>query len=63
MLPLSPTAERLIPRIFWSCAVLAIVIWALVPGYDAGWDLRVYKAAILSLRAGHDPYEDRKSVV
>jgi len=58
LLPLSPTAERLIPRIFWSCAVLAIVIWGLVPGYDAGWDLRVYKAAILSLRAGHDPYED-----
>lgn len=56
--PLSPLAQRRIPRIFWSCAILAIVIWASVPGYDAGWDLRVYKAAIVSVRAGQDPYED-----
>lgn len=46
------------PKLFWSCAVLAVVLWSLVPGYVVGWDYAVYGKAIQSLRLGHDPYTD-----
>jgi len=47
-----------LPVVFWVLAVTAIAIWSQVPGYVVGWDLEVYRNAILSLRAGHDPYAD-----
>jgi len=53
-----PHVFRSIPRVFWVLSVTAILIWSLVPGYVVGWDLNVYKAAIVSLRNGHDPYAD-----
>jgi len=52
------SGKRAIPYVFWGLTCLAIVIWSLVPGYVVGWDLNVYKNAILALRAGHDPYAD-----
>jgi hypothetical protein len=44
----------------WIALVLAVSIWTHfeVPG----WDLRVYAAAITSLRAGHDPYADATAI-
>lgn len=48
----------LISRIFWCLSLLAIAIWASQPGYVIGWDLSVIRSAIVSLRAGHDPYAD-----
>jgi hypothetical protein len=50
--------SRTIPRVFWVLAVIAIVIWSQVPSYVVGWDLQVYENALLSQRAGHDPYAD-----
>ncbi|MFC6647309.1 hypothetical protein ACFQBQ_17380 [Granulicella cerasi] len=55
-------ATRIVPRTFWVCAVIAIVVWALVPNYVVGWDLNVYKAALISLRHHHDPYADAIAV-
>lgn len=52
------TRIQWVSRIFWVLAMVAILIWSMVPGYTVGWDLRVYGAAIQSLRAGHDPYLD-----
>lgn len=54
--------ERRIPQVLWVCALTAITVWALQPGYVVGWDLNVYKAAMMSLRAGHDPYADAMAI-
>lgn len=53
---------RLLPRILWVCALIAIVAWALQPGYVVGWDLNVYRDAMRSLLAGHDPYADAMAI-
>jgi hypothetical protein len=45
-----------IPFVFWILAVITIAVLAMRPGYVVGWDLDVYRQAVLSLRAGHDPY-------
>ena len=44
----------------WAAVVVALLVWTHfeIPG----WDLRVYAAAINSLRAGHDPYVDAMAV-
>jgi hypothetical protein len=47
-----------VPLIFWICALTTLLYRALVPGYILGWDLTVYKKAMVSLKAGHDPYLD-----
>ena len=39
-------------------ATLAVVMWALVPGYTIGWDSNVYVKAMQSLAHGRDPYAD-----
>ena len=52
----------LIARIFWVLALTSIFIWSLIPSYDKGWDVDVYKNAMVSLRAGHDPYADAIAV-
>ncbi|QMV17730.1 DUF2029 domain-containing protein [Granulicella sp. 5B5] len=49
-------------RFFWCLSILSIVIWSLIPSYSKGWDIAVYKNAVLSLRAGHDPYADAIAV-
>ncbi|SNS96749.1 hypothetical protein SAMN05421770_103266 [Granulicella rosea] len=49
---------RKVPYVFWILALTAIVAWSLVPGYVVGWDLNIYRAAIASMHAGHDPYAD-----
>lgn len=54
--------EIVVPRIVWACALIALLCWAFSPGYVVGWDLDVYKAAIVSLRAGHDPYLDATNI-
>ena len=44
----------------WIALVVALAIWT---HFDApGWDLKVYAAAMRSLRAGHDPYADAIAV-
>jgi len=44
----------------WVAVVIALFVWT---HYEIpGWDLRVYAAAIHSLRAGHDPYADAMAV-
>jgi hypothetical protein len=44
----------------WIVVVVAVAIWT---GFEApGWDVRVYVAAINSLRAGHDPYADAMAI-
>jgi hypothetical protein len=44
----------------WVAVVIALAVWTRfeIPG----WDVRVYAAAIHSLRAGHDPYADAMAV-
>ena len=49
-------------RFFWVLTVASILVWSLIPSYAAGWDVDVYKNAVLSLRAGHDPYADAIAV-
>lgn len=53
---------RAVAAVFWAMAVVAVVIWARVLPFPVGWDLAVYKTALLSLRAGHDPYADGMAV-
>jgi hypothetical protein len=45
---------------FWI--VVAIAVAACIPFASGGWDIRVYTAAIHSLRAGHDPYADAMAI-
>ena len=54
--------QKNLPRIFWLCAVIALTVWALQPGYVVGWDLNVYRAALESLKIGHDPYSDAMAI-
>ncbi len=56
------TEYRGVAIVFSILAIAALAIWSLVPGYVVGWDLQVYRAAIISLRAGHDPYLDGMAV-
>jgi hypothetical protein len=53
---------RLWARIFCGLALTSILIWSFIPSYSIGWDVDVYKNAIVSLRAGHDPYADAIAV-
>lgn len=53
---------RVLARVFWTLAILSIVIWSFIPSYHKGWDVDVYKNAVLALRAGHDPYADAIAV-
>lgn len=53
---------RSVSRVFWVLCITAIAIWSLIPGYVVGWDLKVYKAAIVSLQNGHDPYADAMAI-
>lgn len=50
------TVRRRILIGMWVALVIAMVIWTHFE--TPGWDLKVYVAAIHSLRAGHDPYAD-----
>jgi hypothetical protein len=44
----------------WIALVVAVSIWT---HYEIpGWDVKVYVAAIHSLRAGHDPYADATAI-
>lgn len=52
------TQIQWVSKVFWILAIVAILIWTMVPGYVVGWDLRVYGDAIKTLSAGHDPYAD-----
>ncbi len=56
------TGYRKVAIVFAALAAIALAVWSQVPGYVVGWDLQVYRAAILSLRAGHDPYVDGMAV-
>jgi hypothetical protein len=47
-----------LPWVLWACAVIAAAMWAWQPGYVVGWDARVLRDAIWSLRGGRDPYSD-----
>lgn len=44
----------------WVAVVIAVAIWTHFE--TPGWDVRVYVAAIHSLRAGHDPYADAMAI-
>jgi hypothetical protein len=52
------SGNRRVALVFWVLAVMALIAWALMPGYVVGWDLLVIRDAVLSIRAGHDPYHD-----
>ncbi len=45
---------------FWIVVFLSM--GACIPFASSGWDVRVYAAAIQSLRAGHDPYADAMAI-
>lgn len=49
---------QVIPLGLWGLTGLSVLLWSLLPSYLVRWDLMVYKHALLSLRAGHDPYAD-----
>ena len=56
-MPRRTTVDWLIPVFFWVLAIAAVPFWCdLDPGN--GWDAKVYRDAIRSLQAGHDPYAD-----
>jgi hypothetical protein len=52
---------RVVSIVFWIFAFVTAIVWVFSSSssvVDPGWDLHVYEKAILSLRAGHDPYAD-----
>ncbi len=49
-------------RICWALSLLSILVWSLLPTYSSGWDVAVYRNAVVSLHAGHDPYADAIAV-
>jgi hypothetical protein len=53
---------RGIPLVFWGLTVTALAIWIWLPGVVIGWDLNVYKEAVIAIRAGHDPYVNGMAV-
>lgn len=53
---------RRLVRICWALSLLSILIWSLLPTYESGWDVAVYRNAVVSLHAGHDPYADAIAV-
>lgn len=56
-MPRRTTVDWLIPVVFWILAIAAVPLWWVFdPGN--GWDAKVYRDAIHSLQAGHDPYAD-----
>jgi hypothetical protein len=54
---------RCIPFIFWGCVALTFVVLIFLPGWDIGWDLRVYKNAMSAIQAGQDPYVSAMAVL
>lgn len=52
--------KRSVLFLLWICAFIAIPFW--VRTDPAGWDLEVYRNALNSLHAGHDPYVDGMTV-
>ena len=46
----------------WLAMLVSVAVLVLVPLDRAGWDLDIYKAAVLSLRQGHDPYVDAMAI-
>jgi len=46
--------------VFWILAFAAIAAW--VAFDQTGWDVGVYRKAIYSLQAGHDPYADAMAI-
>jgi hypothetical protein len=54
-----PYSKRLLIG-FWILVFAGMA--ACIPFASSGWDVRVYSAAIQSLRAGHDPYADAMAI-
>jgi len=50
------TRTRTIVCLFWVLAFAAIPIW--IQTDAPGWDLQIYRNALHSMQAGHDPYAD-----
>ena len=48
--------------VVWVAVAISLAVWTQIPSYVVGWDLRIYRNAIDSLRAGHDPYLDGMAV-
>ncbi len=46
----------------WAAMLLSIAVLVIVPLDQAGWDLDIYKTAVVSLQRGHDPYMDAMAV-
>jgi hypothetical protein len=57
--PESPAKNRILIG-FWIVVVVAVA--CCIPFASTSWDVRVYKAAIDSLHAGHDPYADAMAI-
>lgn len=50
--------QRRAVQALWFLVFVSLLIWFAVPHYVWLWDLQIYKTAVLSVRAGHDPYLD-----
>jgi hypothetical protein len=48
--------------LFWVLAIVAVVVWGASLSLQLGWDLHIYKTALLSLQAGHDPYAEATAI-
>jgi hypothetical protein len=55
-----PRSTRRVVVTLWVLVAIALIVWTRFQ--NPGWDVRVYAAAIHSLRAGHDPYADAMAI-
>jgi hypothetical protein len=53
---------RRLAVIFWVLSLMALAAQVPLADITPGWDLRVYRNAIASMQAGHDPYADGTAV-
>jgi dolichol-phosphate mannosyltransferase len=51
---LQPLRSAWLLLLLWAAVALAITVWVSVA--EVGWDTAIYRSAVHTLRAGHDPY-------
>ncbi len=44
--------------VMWSAVLISLAVWVLIPSYEPGYDVNIYKRALVSMRLGHDAYGD-----
>ena len=53
---------RAVAVVFWVLAAVAVAVWGWSMPFPLGWDLHIYQTAVVSLRAGHDPYAEATAI-